>query len=69
MIKLHYHFRIYETAAGDDVSLGYEAGAGGSAVKGGRHALDVLWGQPIRLAQVASTSELREKSMEGPSFL
>ena len=51
------------------MSLGYEAGAGGSAVKGGRHALDVLWGQPIKLAQVASTLELREKSTERPSFL
>ena len=49
------------------MSLGYEAGAGGCAVKGGKHALDVLWGQPIKLAQVASTSELREKS-KGTTF-
>ena len=26
----------------------------------GMYILDVLWGQPIKLAQVASTSELRE---------
>ena len=26
----------------------------------GTYLLDVLWGQPIKLAQVASTSELRE---------
>ena len=50
------------------MSLGYEAGAGGSAVKGGRHALDVLWGQPIKLAQVASTSELLENQQNDLVF-
>ena len=50
------------------MSLGYEAGAGGSAVKGGRHALDVLWGQPIKLAQVASTSELCENQQNDLRF-
>ena len=35
------------------------------------YVIDVLWGQPIKLVQVASTSELRKKSTERerPSFL
>ena len=33
------------------------------------YLIDVLWGQWIKLIQVASNSELDEKSMEQPSFL
>ena len=32
------------------------------------YSIDVLWGQPIKLAQVASTSELRENQQNNRLF-